>query len=90
MTALRQDQEDAAVRWFSDQMRIKLNENRHKGGWKHDTDASLLLGMYDEIDELVAALKTGDAKEIARECAGVANFAMFIADKYRYRKDGQG
>lgn len=79
----RQREEDEAVRWFSDQMLTKLRENRGKGGWRHETDFSLLGSIANELHELVDALHAGDPKEIARECADVANFAMFIADNHR-------
>jgi NTP pyrophosphatase (non-canonical NTP hydrolase) len=33
-----------------------------------------------EVEELAGALLGGDSKEVAREAADVANFAMMIAD----------
>ncbi len=61
-------------------MVVKLGENSHKTHWSRSTDAYLMRRLVQETKELRNALKKGDAKEIGREAADVANFAMMIAD----------
>jgi hypothetical protein len=73
----------------------KLAENDHKLGWDSVTLTYHLRRMYQEVVELHGTLtnlkvnlnKSGhhplnatDAKSVARQCADIANFAMFIAD----------
>ena len=76
---------------FLDAMRRGLDRGRHKGyvGWDNhwenasfpcDPTSWLMMRLHQEVDELVIALKSGDPHGILRECADIANFAMFIAD----------
>jgi NTP pyrophosphatase (non-canonical NTP hydrolase) len=69
---------------FAEVMESKLDENRHKGrtGWRHMTPSWLLERLQVETRELERAMKTKNSRDIAREAADVANFAMFIADKF--------
>lgn len=89
-----------AVRWFAEQMELKLRENDHKGGW-------LGIGMeYAQRRMREEALKLEDAilnfcgyhnttarqiheskMCIVREAADVANFAMMIADEWNPRQN---
>ena len=66
-------------------MEAKLRENDHKGGWDVNTDQELMWRLLDEMAELRHALTYGDAESIVKECADVANFAMFIADNTEAR-----
>lgn len=70
------------VRRFALLMLEKLKQNTHKGGWELDAPQELFAQMHEEIAELAAELDRSkiDPKEVARECADVANFAMMIAD----------
>jgi hypothetical protein len=68
-------------------MEKKLSENDHKGGWHLCTIGYLKQRLLDEYRELVRRteqrpLTKKARKEIAREAADVANFAMMIADRY--------
>lgn len=78
---------------FTGVMITKLRENRHKGGWKDEDPQALLGRLHNEVSELQRALeeyltaasinhieKDVYAEQVQRECADVANFAMFIAD----------
>ncbi len=73
----------------------KLAENDHKLGWHSVTLIYHMRRMYQEVAELHGTLKnlkvdlntsghhplnSTDAKLVARECADIANFAMFVAD----------
>ena len=69
-------------------MRFKLNVGYRKGNtgwdehWNNGCSTTWLLGrMQAETNELLLAISKGDPNEILSECADVANFAMFIADK---------
>lgn len=80
------------VQWFSEQMEAKLKENDHKGGWGNCGIFWLRNRLIEEVNELSAAMDAGhnsesglDLKNIIREAADVANFAMMIADKARER-----
>lgn len=79
---------------FLDAMREKLAKGHGKGmiGWEqHWEDCSFnrepcgwqgdfIQRLRGEVAELTMALFSGDKEKIRRECADVANFAMFIAD----------
>lgn len=81
------------VEAFARLMELKLRENDHKGGWRHDCVGDLLQLLREEAAELKEALRSrvnlvnvppaldreGRAL-IGREAADVANFAMMIAD----------
>jgi hypothetical protein len=67
-------------------MEAKLAENRHKGnrdGWIGCEATHLLIRLREEVDELERSLMyraTSGTRQVVRECADVANFAMMIAD----------
>lgn len=64
-------------------MSEKLQENVHKGGWEHDSVASLLTRLFEEAYEICESVRVGmPARSVYRECADVANFAMMIAENY--------
>lgn len=80
---------------FANLMEAKLRENDHKGGWKTE-DAEDLFGRLGaecvELSEAIGLWRIQDdwrsaalhlpacRKNVAREAADVANFAMMIAD----------
>jgi len=80
---------------FANIMEAKLRENDHKGGWKTDDAEDLFVRLGEECVELSEAIglwRIQDdwrsaalhlpacRKNVAREAADVANFAMMIAD----------
>lgn len=70
---------------FVELMRLKLEKNRHKPGWKKDDPLALFKRLLEEATELYDAvvLRGNDyhaAEAIGLEAADVANFAMMIAD----------
>lgn len=72
------------VQWFSQRMLNKLAKNRHKGFiWRSDNAGHLFDRLKDEVIELGTELlnEKMDKEAIINECANIANFAMFIADK---------
>lgn len=54
------DQIVNTVAWFAAEMRAKLFENRHKGGWRDCTTAYLLRRLKREIGELEGILVLAD------------------------------
>jgi NTP pyrophosphatase (non-canonical NTP hydrolase) len=70
-------------------MEGKLRENDHKTGWKAEDPAWLLERLQEEVDELGDAMREAAARpdsaaakrDVGREAADVANFAMMIADR---------
>jgi len=88
------------LRWFARRMEDELRANDHKGGWHSCGDGYLLRRIADERAELGRALRklarkvarggTVTQKEIqsvVAEAADVANFAMMIADNWKYFVD---
>lgn len=71
------------VKWFADQMELKLKENDHKGDWDGCSIDYLIQRLYEEFTELFAIIHTNDKELIISECADVSNFAMMIADKFK-------
>lgn len=66
---------------FAVEMERVLRRHDHKGGWDHCTPAHLSRRLREELDELVDAVKSGQAPEkILDEAVDVANFAMMVAD----------
>jgi hypothetical protein len=73
---------------FAHAMEAKLRENDHKGGWRGCSPDALFDRMRDEGSELLGKLVRMEQlpsnaevrREVAREAADVANFAMMIAD----------
>ena len=61
----------------------KLKENQHKSGWKNENAPDLIKRLKEETVELEEAILTCIPKDIAREAADVACFAMMIADVCR-------
>ncbi len=82
--------EHEALHAFQSLMWEKLKANAHKGGWQESSLPDLTRRLGDEVVELGAELigyaeatdsvRLSMRAAIARECADVANFAMFIAD----------
>ena len=80
-----------AVRWFAEQMELKLRANEHKGGWANERKRSLMKRLYGEAWELSLVFQESQADTIHEcldpgiidEAADVANFAMMIADNCR-------
>ena len=71
------------VRWFAEQMELQLQANDHKPGWQNSSYSSLLTRLEQETKELEELMKEpwADRKdEMVKECADIANFAMFLAD----------
>ena len=71
------------LEWFHRAQLAKLLENAAKGTWKNESIEDLIKRMEEEVIELKEAVQSGAYTEIVRECADVANFAMFIADRVR-------
>lgn len=74
------------VKWFSEQMEKKLQENDHKKSWTEYEDDYLITRMEQEMDELMKAIidlkyGKGSPEEVIKEAADVSNISMFIADK---------
>ena len=68
---------------LSSAMRTKLAANGHKLSWRNPTvpDIYLFRRLFEEVDELMLAVKHGDRAEAWREAADIANFAAMIADR---------
>ena len=67
------------LRRFVEAMVVKLRMNRHKGKWE-GLDLRTILGLLRaEVDELNAAIESGNQVEMLLEAADVANFAMIAA-----------
>jgi NTP pyrophosphatase (non-canonical NTP hydrolase) len=87
------DKRSETLAWFAEQMRAKLERDRHKGDnwqelgvdWLFDRLAGEMGPKTEtsEIDELETAIYQQDWENVIRECADVANFAMMIADTAR-------
>lgn len=70
-----------SVKWFAEQMELKLKENDYKGGWARCDHSWLLDRLKQEVTELEKALEKVDNQEnVIKEAADVANFALMIAD----------
>ncbi len=75
---------DEAVKDFTTHMKHKLLMTRHRTHWSTlDTDL-LFDRLREELEELRMAIVHDNRKEIVREAADVANFAMFIADNAQW------
>lgn len=79
----RDERAEAAYWFLNDGMIQKLLENIDKGHWEKVPFSRLMQLLGGEILELRQAISGGDAEEILREAADVANFAMMIADNAR-------
>lgn len=72
------------IEWFSFLMESKLSrDDASKPHWGGDSPEMLTALMMGEVEEMMVALRTGDAEAIAGECADIANYAMLIADVAR-------
>jgi len=76
---------------FAELMELILQDNDYKDGWKEVSKNYLWKKLLIEIDELKEALidypyHGCNAKEVKKECADIANFAMMIADNIKYKK----
>lgn len=86
------------VEWFAGPMLEKLRKNAHKGHWHNCTPGYLSRRLHEEAHEVSRALARlkkipegpashetveAAAREVIREAADVANFAMMIADNVR-------
>jgi NTP pyrophosphatase (non-canonical NTP hydrolase) len=84
--ALTKSPTSAYVERFAELMERKLSENWPKGdrpGWLAEDATTLLNRLEEEVDEMFLAVwRHAPAEEIVRECADVANCALFIAEKY--------
>ena len=71
-----------ALNRFHTTMFVKLSEKQYKGGWEDLSPSELLSMLKVEVKELEEALdkENTNRRDIAREAADVANFAMMIAD----------
>lgn len=78
----RQD-EQKLIREFGELMQQKLDERSHKGrlGWRNKDINTLLQWLDEEVAELKLELKR-NPEEAKRECADIANVAMFINDYF--------
>lgn len=89
MGAIEPVEVQAPQRWrpevveFADAMEAKLKENDHKRHWRYLGMQTLSMRLTQEREELRRAVEVGDHKEVLREAADVANFAMMIADVVR-------
>ena len=85
------------VRWFARQMEAKLQKHDDRGGWDSCSADYLLRRIADERGELGRQLRKlarkiakggtvtrAEGAEVIAEAADVANFAMMIADNWRY------
>lgn len=71
------------VAWFAGIMEERMRANDHKGGWRGDRPADLMLRLYQEAAELYEEIRPGYStvpSRVEKEAADVANFAMMIAD----------
>lgn len=78
------------VKWFSEQMEVKLQQNDDKGGWDNCDIFWLIERLKEEVAELEDALYNhinfADRRwEVVREASDVGNFAMMVADVARKR-----
>lgn len=73
--------ENLRIDWFAEQMKHKLDLNRHKGGWEDCKNHYLVRRLLEETAELVqSVMRNEDADTVIEEAADVANFCMMIAD----------
>lgn len=78
------------LKWFVEEMELKLDANAHKGTWKNDNIYDLYLMLRKELKELdheFKALSDDDMGSLYRmigECADIANFSMMIAERAYY------
>ncbi len=72
------------IQAFSCEMQVKLDLNKHKGGWDEENIYYLVNRLREESVELNVKINTNSSvRSVIQECADVANFAMMIADNYK-------
>ena len=62
-------------------METKMLLNENKGGHERLKLDDLMKLLHQEVRELKGAIDSKDYKEVAMECADVANYCAMIADK---------
>ena len=74
------------VRWFAEQMELKLIENNWKGGWQDKQTSYLFQRLEEESSELADALflygasnRHNGGNRAIQEAVEIANFAMMVA-----------
>ena len=72
---------------FNVHMKAKLLTHKNKGGFERLGIDELLKMLHGEIRELKTSLEERDHANTIRECADVANYAMFIATKIQNRNE---
>ena len=71
------------ISMFVSVMVEKLHKHRGKGHWDKIDINEALSRMHEETEELAEAIKEEDYKEIHREAADVANFALILSSVLR-------
>ena len=74
------------LRWFAEQMELRLRANDWKGGWHNERLGTLCAMLRIELSELARFLfprRELELERITSEAADVANFVMMIADNAR-------
>jgi len=71
---------------FAGEMEKRLAAKEYKGGWQRETPEFLIRRIREETNALEAAFKLPKGfeatKEVTKEAADVANFAMMIFDLF--------
>lgn len=68
-------------------MKHKLLVHKNKGGFDRLSSKELLKLLRGELKELETSLEKEDNSNSIRECADIANYAMFIANKIQNRRE---
>ena len=80
-----------AVEAINSMAEVKMIMNRHKGRIEDVYSGDLIKMMNDEIDELVAAMDSGNLMHVIEEAADIQNFLVAIVHQkiaeYRRRKN---
>jgi NTP pyrophosphatase (non-canonical NTP hydrolase) len=84
---------------FAELMEKTLRENDHKGGWENMSTSSIMRRIDEELGELKDAriimehaaftrstTFAARCRQVAKEAADVANFAMMLADNVTKEK----
>ena len=71
---------------FLSLMRMKLNENIHKGHWRECSYEYLRSRIDEELSEFDLAIKEKRFVDARIEAADVANFLAMIADNLEYSR----
>ena len=81
------------LNFFSQEMEKILRWNDHKGSWSDCTRLCLYDKLLYEVFEMFQQLRPDlesedfipDPAQVIKECCGIANFAMMIADNQRIK-----